>query len=173
MQMCKYQKSSGSISCIIRPNWLAYNAPTTTIPTAPRIMLIPKLFFPALLVCNDALPVAVLEELSGDPVTTAGTTVTDVTVDRAPLGSVVVKTLVEVLLVVLLLVASGACVVLSSEEAVDSAMLVDVEVIAIVEEESVARELAELVDVDRTLSLEACVVELEVAAEVVAPEAVA
>lgn len=135
--------------------------------------MIPKLFFPALLVCNDALPVAVLEELSGDPVTTAGTTVTDVTVDRAPLGSVVVKTLVEVLLVVLLLVASGACVVLSSEEAVDSAMLVDVEVIAIVEEESVARELAELVDVDRTLSLEACVVELEVAAEVVAPEAVA
>lgn len=53
-------------------------------------MLIPKLFFPALLVCNDALPEEVLEPVDDSPVTTAGTIVTAVTVERAPLASVVV-----------------------------------------------------------------------------------
>lgn len=55
--------------------------------------MIPKLFFPALLVCNDALPDEVLVEPPEEPpVTIAGTTVTAVTVEREPLGRVVVKT---------------------------------------------------------------------------------
>lgn len=64
-------------------------------------MLIPILFFPALLVCNDAFPDEVVEDPPDDPpVTTAGTTVTAVTVEREPLGKVVVKTRVDVLLLV-------------------------------------------------------------------------
>lgn len=141
---------------------------------APSIMLIPISFFPAPLVCNDEPPEEVVVG-PDPPVTTAGTTVTAVTVEREPLGRVVVKILVEVLLVVLLLVCSEALVELSSAEvAVDPGTLVDVGVTTMVEEDSVAGEPAEVgFKVDKTLELDAPEETLEAPDEVVTPEAVA
>lgn len=134
-------------------------------------MLIPILFFPALLVCNDAFPDEVVEDPPDDPpVTTAGTTVTAVTVEREPLGKVVVKTRVDVLLLVVTVAFVG---VSSAGEAVDSAMLVDLDVTTTIEVEPVTVVLAELANVDKTSEPETSAEKLEAPAKVVAPEAVA